>query len=262
MQAIEPQTIDIELDNLRGFVKQGIAWQPSSLKPCISTIGVTASGKVFPIRCKSWQCETCKAINAMHCAVQAANGIDALFMSGVRPKFLTLTLKGGISPSKAYEVLPDMWDKMRRKFAAFAREVGVPFDYCAFIENQSRGVPHFHIISTVAPNIRELKAWSTSAGMGYMTDVQPIAANKGVAWYISKYVGKGNDKGLMPRGFRRVRYSEGWPKVLLHADMDENREDVLVRKPNEPLYQFVERVALEFDVDCREAVNQLLQMRD
>lgn len=258
MLDIETKTINKELDELRGFIKQAVAWKPGSLRTCMATIGVTSEGHVFPIRCKSWACETCKAINAMHAAVQCANGIDALFLSGIRPKFVTLTLRGGISPDRAYKVLPDMWDKMRRRFTLFGREFGLPFMYCAFIENQSRGVPHLHIVSSISPKHHELKEWSVKSGMGYMVDVQPIAANKGVAWYISKYVGKGNDKGLMPKGFRRVRYSENWPRVVLNVDRDEERQDVLVKRPNEPIFAFVERVALEFDIDCRSAIEQLL----
>lgn len=248
----------------------------AQLAVCAATIGCTSNGEVFPIRCKQWNCPTCAAINARLHAVKVANGIYALIAAGVIPYFVTLTLPGNMSKEFAFAKLADMWEKMRERWqwgaqrANFNREVSflpkgvkkpkydpltaIPLIYAAFVELQGRGVPHFHIVSTYAPSEHKIKDWAVQSGMGYQVKVERVKRGAGVAWYISKYAGKTNGKMGLPKGFRRVRYSEQFPGLKFRLDERDTAKESIVKRWDESAESFITRARLLFGVDIRNEV--------
>lgn len=249
------------------------------LQTCAATIGCTSKGEVFPIRCKQWNCETCAAINARLHAVKVANGVYALMSAGIIPYFVTLTLPGNIGKARAFERLADMWKKMRNRWEYAARVAGktklkgltldaegmieleqsggVPLIFAAFVELQGRGVPHFHIVSTFAPKERTIKDWAVASGMGYQVKVERVKRGAGVAWYISKYAGKTQGKMGLPKGFRRVRYSEQFPDLKFRIDERDPLSDTIVKRWDEGAEAFISRARLLYNVDIRAEVYQI-----
>jgi len=90
------------------------------------------------------------------------------------------------------------------------RERGT-WDYASFVEIHPHrlGIAHFHIIS-FAPSETRIKDRAAHAGFGYMATEQLIEGWE-AARYVSKYTSKQGKE--MPRGFRRVRLSQRWPKL-------------------------------------------------
>jgi hypothetical protein len=217
---------------------------------CIATLGVTPAGEVFGIRCKRWACNICAPINALYKAIETANGVQALFAAGIRPYFVTITQPPAVkTASFAYSILASQWDGFRNRWQYWAKSKGVPNFYAAFVEGQARrdGMPHFHVIGTAIPKKTDLKAWVTAAGLGYMADVQPVSPNSGVAWYVSKYSTKGSDAALMPKNFRRVRFSQDWPRMLFRHDIREG--EAIVKRANESVVSWTYRAALAFNLN-------------
>lgn len=230
---------------------------------CMVTVGVTQDGTVFPIRCKRWACPICAPINALHEAIRTANGVSALRGAGLLVKFVTFTQLGKVkTPEFAYRILDSQWDKFRNRWQYWAREQGVPNFYAAFVEGQSRraGMPHFHILATSLPKAYRVKLWGIRSGLGYMCDVQAVGPSSGVAWYVSKYSTKSTDAQYMPHGFRRVRYSEDWPKMIFQSDLSEGES--VVKEPRESYAHWLLRAVAAFDVDPDETMSQLMALVD
>lgn len=163
-------------------------------------------GEVITIACDRWACEYCRKANSYRWAERVKYGID--LAQPYDAYMWTLTLPGWVHyASTGFRVLPDLWDKFRREVQTFYQV----WDYAAFVEcHPVRGfIPHFHIISLRAAPYR-LKDVAKHCGFGYMARERQITS-KGAAGYVTKYCSK---QGFaMPKGFRRVRVSRGWPKL-------------------------------------------------
>lgn len=198
------------------------------------------TGKLYPIRCKRWDCPTCAKLNALDLAIRVVEGIKHFQRQGRQLQFVTLTAWGRYSqnPALAYTELPKWWDKLRNKLQYLNRKTNGPkIEYAAFIEVQRRGVPHLHAIAVMQPialtikgkrakrggpkspdktltGKRALKAIAVKSGWAHQADIQPV---KGPAagWYVAKYLTKGGGQTVgsaaIPKWYKRVRFSEGWP---------------------------------------------------
>lgn len=230
---------------------------------CIGTIGVTVAGKVFPVRCGKWSCPVCAPLNALREAIRCANGIGALRSEGVTGSFITLTQPPSVkTASFAYSILPKQWNTLRMKWTRWANERGLPFDYAAFVEGQSRraGMPHFHIIGTFAPSKETLRQWAVQSGLGYQVDRQELGASNGAAWYVSKYSTKSSDAAFMPKGFRRVRYSEDFPKMKFRTD--ETTHEAIVKRPKESVDLWAFRASVQLHIDISQIVERAYNLLD
>lgn len=230
---------------------------------CIGTIGVTQAGKIFPVRCGKWSCPVCAPLNALREAIRCANGIGALRVAGIPGAFLTLTQPPSVkTASFAYSILPKQWNTLRMKWTRWCNAQGLPFDYAAFVEGQSRrsGMPHFHIIGTFAPDKETLRQWAVQSGLGYQIDRQELGPSNGVAWYVSKYSTKSSDANLMPKGFRRVRYSEDFPKMKFRTD--DATKEAIVKRPKESVDLWAFRAAVAFHLDISGIVERAYNLLD
>jgi hypothetical protein len=230
---------------------------------CVATVAAIAAGVVVPIRCKSWACKICAPINAFREAVRVANGMRVLQAEGDTFSFITLTQPPKVKTlSAAYAILPDQWDKFRNRWQYAARKEGKKVQYAAFVEGQPRRghMPHFHIIGTALPSRRVIKSWAVKSGFGHQADCQPLRTDTGVAWYVSKYSAKASDAAMMPKGFRRVRYSEAWPPLLWR--LDDSSGHAIVRMPGETALHWSHRAACAFGGKQSDYIVGALQLLD
>lgn len=221
-----------------------------SNRTCAATIGIAENGVVFPIRCKRWNCPVCAPINAYRWAIEVANGVQALFAAGVLPKFLTITQGSNVkTPQYAYEILHSQWSKFQSRWRRWCDELGVPMFYAAFVEGQTRrdGMPHFHIISGFIPDKELVRDWVVRSGFGYQIALHDMKPNSGAAWYVSKYSTKSSDAKDMPKGFRRCRLSENWPRLRWRSELME--ATAIVKRPNESYRLWAFRASRVLDLD-------------
>lgn len=162
-------------------------------------------GNVVSVACDRWKCDVCRQVLSYRWAARVRYGM-ALY--GGPAYHWTLTLPGKIKTSTfAFMVLPHLWDNLRK---TMQRENGT-WDYAAFVEIHPHrvGIAHFHII-TFQRSWTRIKDRAAHAGFGYMATEQFVEGWE-AARYVSKYTSK--QGAQMPKGFRRVRLSQHWPKL-------------------------------------------------
>lgn len=189
-------------------------------------------GIVIAMACDSWSCPVCQRVNAFRWSERIRYG---LALRGERDAyFWTLTLPGYVKTSgRGFALIPDLWDRLRREIQRYYS----PWDYAAFVElhPQRDRIPHFHVISlSVAP--ARLKDIAAHCGFGYMAKELPCTG-KMAAVYVAKYCSKQGYE--MPRGFRRVRISQSWPK--LPAPAYEKR--IYPQRSRETTQSYLRRIA-------------------
>lgn len=191
-----------------------------------------AQGDVVRIACDRWKCDACRRVLSYRWATRVRYGL-ALWDGPKR--MWTLTLDGKVkSPVFAFGILDECWDNLRKKMQ---RTYG-RWNYAAFVElHPSRaGIAHFHVVS-LAKSPGRLKDIAHHAGFGYQAKDEEIDGPR-ASFYVAKYTSKqGAD---MPRNFRRVRLSHGWPSLPDAA----YEVPLLPSSKGEPLAAYLERVAL------------------
>jgi len=170
---------------------------------------------------------------------------------------------GSATPKRAYEQLPVYWSRLSMRLARLARRrEGRKLEYAAFVEEQSRGVPHLHAVATATITTRELKDLATKCGFGHQAKAEPVKGSA-VGWYVAKYLTKSD--GTMPNApdhHRRVRFSRNWPELP-----DPTPDPTLVVKsPSETILNWALRaqaagVSLGLD-QILSKVDELLEARD
>lgn len=171
-----------------------------------ATRAFNSEGFVIAMACNSWSCPDCAPLLAWRWSRRIKFGISLL--PSRNASFWTLTLPAWVSaPSVGYRIIPQRFDALRK---AVQRTVGI-WDYAAFVEEHPHRnyIPHFHIVSAVASPIR-LKDLAVHCGFGYQAK-EVLINGPMAASYVSKYVSKQGRQ--MPRYFRRVRISQGWPRL-------------------------------------------------
>lgn len=201
---------------------------------CPQFIAFNNKGVCVAIKCGQWTCPDCAKTLAKKWSWRVQIHINK--QKRKRAYFWTLTLSPKIqSRSFAYKILPKLWDALRK---IVQRAIMRKWEYCAFVEAHPKrnGIPHFHIISlTAAP--KRIKDLAVQAGFGYMADERKINSGKAAA-YVAKYASKIDAD--MPKGFRRVRTSQGWSKL---PEMDD--AGIIIQKKGEFLSDYLLRVANE-----------------
>jgi len=105
-------------------------------------------------------------------------------------------------------------------------------------------MPHFHILTTDPPPTRRgkrgyvtkrgLHDWAHSLGWGFQAELL-IASSPEASAYVAKYASK--QSPMTPKGFRRVRCSNNWPKVE-----EKSGPKWIVPAKNEDVAAFINRV--------------------
>ncbi|HEY6020600.1 MAG TPA: hypothetical protein VIY48_12135 [Candidatus Paceibacterota bacterium] len=209
-------------------------------KRCPAFYAFNSDGQLIAVRCGSWYCPTCMKINARMWSWRVTIHMT---LRGGPAYFWTFTLgKKYKTATQGFAALPKLWDRLRKYLS---RNMSGRWEYVAFVEGQPlRGhMPHFHIISLqkCPKRIKDVAVWN---GFGYEAKEKRITSAK-AASYVSKYASK--QSPVTPRGFRRVRASQGWSKLP-----EKSKATIYVQAAKESLQEYLTRVASEtaIPLDC------------
>lgn len=191
---------------------------------CENTKDVTVLGKnpeqkaaiLFNPRCKQWNCDYCAELNRDYWIHQATRGTLLITSEGREVQFVTLTSRGYTTPNSSLWFFKQNWPKLNRRIKYHTEKwkeyAGKTWDYFLVPEHHKSGVAHFHILAATHIEAKRFwKQWAWETGFGYMVDIKPLIDPIGAAHYVSKYLHKGQGAENWPKGFMRVRHSQGWP---------------------------------------------------
>lgn len=205
--------------------------------PHIFFVDDSGTAKLVQGCCNSWYCPRCSNIRAREEYGRIVSHAKTLAEDGVTLFFTTLTMRGADLDRERMD--DDYLLYTNRLLSACRARCKTQKDewvYVQVTERQKRGAAHSHIIGTFAPSDVILcgkgallptgaytkhetlySQWlverSTSAGLGRMCDISLIENNIAVAVYVAKYLFKSLKQTVFPKHWRRVRYSQSWPKL-------------------------------------------------
>lgn len=205
--------------------------------PYIFYVDQTGRGHVVQGCCNKWECPRCGVLRAKHEYGRMVNGASELQRSGEQLYFATITCQGGAMTIADAEKHYGEWtNTLLTNMRTKAKRDGQTWATASVTERQKRAHPHSHIILTFCPS----DAWSyasgawlpngakakhdglysawfvaacVSAGLGKMADYSLIKSPVAVAVYLGKYLFKDAMRTTWPRGWKRIRYSNSWPKL-------------------------------------------------
>jgi hypothetical protein len=162
---------------------------------------------VYQPRCKRWDCPYCAKRNVGIWQYVGVYGTEKL-QENHAVTFITITCRGYHTPAETLAALGN-WPKLRKRIAYTHGET----EYVLMPERHKNGRVHAHgIIATERPiKKRWLKDNAYAAGFGYMATADRVKNPMAVIGYVSKYMSKQLEFANWPKGFRRVRKSQGWP---------------------------------------------------
>lgn len=207
----------------------------------------TADGKNWSIAqgcCNDWTCPRCGIIRAKEEYGRIIEGCKQI-ASATGLRFITITTRGRELPVKEAEENYLEWtnrflDAARQR----AKRDGQEWHYVQVTERQKRKHPHSHFLTTFHPKdlyIGHVYKWTTDSrigriqtrelalrsdwiqnqvirsGLGEQYDISLVETVEGAARYVAKYLFKDSIFNTQwPHGWRRVRYSQGFPKLPTH----------------------------------------------
>lgn len=192
--------------------------------------------------CNDWNCP--------RCGQQRAREEYGRIVSGARELaktcslfFLTITCRGlEVSVEDAENNYLQWTNRLLTRLRAATKRAGGRWEYASVTERQKRQHPHSHFITTFCPpdailvkkgepkffytsgetfpakhttlQSEMVERACTECGLGRQYDLSRVESVEAGSRYVSKYLFKEtifSDK--WPKGWRRVRYSQGWPKL-------------------------------------------------
>lgn len=187
--------------------------------------------------CNHWTCPRCGYMRAREEYGRMVHGAKKLAAQGETLYFLTITCRGGnMTPEQAERDYMKWTNRLLTACRTKSRRAGKSWYYVQVTEYQKRGVPHSHLIATFCPDDAIpvhsgerrpdgitakhdclFSQWfqdrNVSAGLGPMCDISEIKSAVGVAVYVSKYLFKDAVFTQWPASWKRIRYSQSWPKL-------------------------------------------------
>lgn len=187
-----------------------------------------------PAHCGTWDCADCAPIMRKR---HQARIINATWALPGQWCFITVTAHRkwrGFEKS-----LANLEANSRKLMERIRRKYGT-VHYCVIHEPHKDGSLHFHALFNTAIDERWLKDASAACGMGHQCKSEvlrdPKSAGKYVGKYLAKAVGeddveddetdddvatRGRIRKRLPKRFKRVRYSQGFPDLTGHPDESE-----------------------------------------
>lgn len=187
--------------------------------------------------CNHWDCPRCGQIRAKEEYARMVEGAKQLTDEKKPLFFWTFTCKGKEVSVKDAESGYLTWtNALLNKARNKANRAGAVWCYVQVTERQRRGHPHSHMLTTYCPDdVWPIKKgektplgyiakhdglWSDwyvdaarDAGLGEQVDISAVRTPEAVARYIGKYLFKQTARDTWPKGWKRVRYSQNWPKL-------------------------------------------------
>lgn len=205
--------------------------------PFIFFVDANGTARLVQGCCNSWTCERCGHIRALHEYGRMVHGGRELAKLGECLYFLTLTCRGReMSLDEAEAGYLGWTNSLLTTLRTKQKRVGKTWAYASVTERQKRGHPHSHFVTTfeaddVVPYAKGkrlpngaiakhdtlysnwLETSCIKVGLGRMVDYSIVVSPVAASVYIAKYLFKSTVETMWPAGWRRVRYSQSWPKL-------------------------------------------------
>jgi len=219
--------------------------------PCIygsPYIAYQREGKDYAItqgNCHHWDCPRCGITRAKTEYWRIVQGCNEIVEQGKELHFITITTKGaGLSLAEAEHSYLLWTNRLLSNLRIQSKRNGDYWCYVQVTERQKRSHPHSHILTTYDPHdaikgfkkgwhldndghrtyekketlvSAKLQSACISAGLGEQYDYSVVREAQAVARYVGKYLFKSSLHTAWPKGWKRVRYSQNWPKSELET---------------------------------------------
>lgn len=180
--------------------------------------------------CNHWDCPRCGQVRAKQEYRRIVDGAMAL-SADHDLYFWTLTCLGReIDLEEAEEKYLEWTNRLLTNARTKSSRNGDYWAYSQVTERQhkTRNHPHSHIITTYLPDDAVgtadskgrrvyVSEWFTranyTAGLGSQHRISHVESAAGVSRYVAKYMFKDVMRDTWPKHWRRVRYSQNWPKL-------------------------------------------------
>lgn len=191
---------------------------------------IEGEGRIFQSCCNHWECPVCGETRAKQEYRRIVNGCEILAIEH-ELYFWTLTCRGReISLAEAEERYYEWTNVLLTNARTSARRTEKFWAYVQVTERQkkTRRHPHSHIITTFLPeDARETKdargrtgivsGWfsraNSTAGLGTEHRISKVESAAAVSRYVAKYMFKDTMTETFPPKWKRVRYSQNFPKL-------------------------------------------------
>lgn len=230
MTYIDHQTGEIapDLDLLSTSQKKGLGLRCPYGAPLAAILN-EGTGKIIQCCCNHWECPTCGDIRARQEYNRIVYGARILAQDH-QLYFVTITCRGKEIPlEEAEEKYYEWTNRLLTTFRTHVKSKGNFWAYVQVTERQkkTRQHPHSHMVITALPHDakstsgkggrREFVSslftkWNFSAGLGSQHRISEVASPEAVAKYVAKYLFKDTAKDKFPAKWKRVRYSQNYPK--------------------------------------------------
>lgn len=180
--------------------------------------------------CNHWDCPRCGISRALHEYWRIVQGCEALAENN-NLFLVTITCKGrdGLNAVESEEKYLEWTKKLNDAWRLHTkRGEKHEWTYVQVTERQKRGHPHSHYLCTMCPEVsrsfndekgrlHHRSDWFTGqvqkAGLGIENDIQPLISASAASRYIAKYLFKSALTMVWKKGWKRVRYSQSFPKA-------------------------------------------------
>jgi hypothetical protein len=191
--------------------------------------------------CNSWSCARCGVLVAKQHYGRIVEGAREISKEH-QLYFITVTCRGlELSAEEATNNYGKWTNRLLGTMREKQRRAGNFWTYVQVTEKQKRGHPHSHVLTTFAPHdlvdgakaeyatspnnglvfqwvdcLRSdwLQEMVQSAGLGEQYDVSVVKDFEAASRYVAKYMFKPSQfTDDYPKGWKRVRYSQSWPKL-------------------------------------------------
>lgn len=245
--------LERETDEKFGFMFED-QWREAQVycdnsAPFVFYVDTSGNGRIAQGCCNSWNCVRCGCIRAKREYKRIVSGVEQVSQR-LPMYFLHVTcLGGGLTLENAQENYLRWTSKLLDAMRHSAKRNGQEWAYVQVTERQKRLFPHSHIICSFVPfdakerHIRKRSKsgdWVTRltlrsewlekqlrlSGLGSQYAMDYVLSPSGAARYVAKYMFKDSALTEWPKNWRRVRYSNTWPKLEKH----EKRGFALLRR--------------------------------
>jgi len=189
--------------------------------------------------CHHWDCPRCGIGRAKQEYWRVVNGCDEITKQGKKLWFITVTTRGAdLSLEEAEQNYLQWTNRLLDNLRIQTKRNGGYWCYVQVTERQRRGHPHSHILTTFEPSdavegcvqqwevvngkrqaywkdaLRSdiLQAAVCNAGLGEQYDLSSVENAAAASRYVAKYFFKASLHSVWPSRWKRVRYSQNWPK--------------------------------------------------
>lgn len=192
--------------------------------------------------CHKWTCGRCGHGVAQGHYGRIVEGARQLSEREENLHFLTITCRGGDLSRKEAERDYLKWtNAVLTAMRQHAKKHNIAWYYVQVTEYQKREIPHSHLLTTFCPDdvtrgyrkhgktgetekvLRSawLKKSLVGAGLGHQYDISLVRDIEAASRYVAKYMFKDSMfSAEYPQKWKRVRYSQSWPKFERDANGD------------------------------------------